>query len=216
MYISSLGETGRRGEPGVTLLGRGGLWEEAVSNFSSPLPPPAKMSDMEDDFMCDDEEDYDLVRRGERAQGWKWDVAARPRPRGCNFPPGRGGPGPPCTVTGFSPRRAPRACRAWEEREGGGGRPRPRGPGRAQVAGRGRFSTPPCRPPSRRDPALRSGPPQAHLFFTLDLSRCQMLGGWKLGGGRPSCSQTWLRNSGGSRKQLKSLIQGQFGSQVKV
>lgn len=23
---------------------------------------PAKMSDMEDDFMCDDEEDYDLVR----------------------------------------------------------------------------------------------------------------------------------------------------------
>lgn len=23
---------------------------------------PVKMSDMEDDFMCDDEEDYDLVR----------------------------------------------------------------------------------------------------------------------------------------------------------
>lgn len=29
------------------------------------LPLPAKMSDMEDDFMCDDEEDYDLVRRRE-------------------------------------------------------------------------------------------------------------------------------------------------------
>lgn len=25
-------------------------------NFSSPSPVPAKMSDMEDDFMCDDEE----------------------------------------------------------------------------------------------------------------------------------------------------------------
>lgn len=24
-----------------------------------PLPVPAKMSDMEDDFMCDDEEDHD-------------------------------------------------------------------------------------------------------------------------------------------------------------
>lgn len=141
--------------------------------------------------MCDDEEDYDLVRPGERAQGWKWGVAAGPRPRSCNFPPGRGGPGPPCTVTGFPPRRAPRACRAWEEREGGGGPPRPRGPGRAQVAGRGRFSTPPCPPLSRR---LRSGAPQAHLFFTLDLSLCQMLGDWKLGGGgaihpapRPDC-----------------------------
>lgn len=39
------------------------MWEEVVSSFSSPYPLPAKMSDMEDDFMCDDEEDYDLVRR---------------------------------------------------------------------------------------------------------------------------------------------------------
>lgn len=35
----------------------------------SPPPLPAKMSDMEDDFMCDDEEDYDLVRRRERSCG---------------------------------------------------------------------------------------------------------------------------------------------------
>lgn len=46
------------------------MWEEVVSNFSSPpLPVPAKMSDMEDDFMCDDEEDYDLVRRREQNSG---------------------------------------------------------------------------------------------------------------------------------------------------
>lgn len=54
----------------MTPLSRGGLWEEVVSNFSSPpLPVPAKMSDMEDDFMCDDEEDYDLVRRREQNSG---------------------------------------------------------------------------------------------------------------------------------------------------
>lgn len=47
----------------MTPLNRGGLWEEVVANFPSPSPLPAKMSDMEDDFMCDDEEDYDLVRR---------------------------------------------------------------------------------------------------------------------------------------------------------
>lgn len=44
---------------------RAGLWGKRP--FRCLLPPtarpPAKMSDMEDDFMCDDEEDYDLVRR---------------------------------------------------------------------------------------------------------------------------------------------------------
>lgn len=132
--------------------------------------------------MCDDEEDYDLVRRRERARGWKWGVAVGPRPSGCSFPSGRFGPVPPCSVTGFPPRRAPRACGAWAEGQGGGGPARPRGPGVAQVAGRGRFSAPPCPPP-------RSGPPRAHLFFTLDLSRCQMIGEGKLAGG-PSCPHT--------------------------
>lgn len=61
--------TGRRREAGSDALSRGGLWEEVVSNFSSPSPHPAKMSDMEDDFMCDDEEDYDLVRRRGRNAG---------------------------------------------------------------------------------------------------------------------------------------------------
>lgn len=56
----------------MTPLSRGGLWEEVVSNFSSLSPPlPAKMSDMEDDFMCDDEEDYDLVRRWGQNSGVK-------------------------------------------------------------------------------------------------------------------------------------------------
>lgn len=43
---------------------RGALWAEVVSVFLASLAAslPAKMSDMEDDFMCDDEEDYDLVR----------------------------------------------------------------------------------------------------------------------------------------------------------
>lgn len=77
----------------MTLLGRRALWEEAVSNFSSsllPLPPPAKMSDMEDDFMCDDEEDYDLVRRREWAGAgsgtWWWGRgrAAAALPRGAS------------------------------------------------------------------------------------------------------------------------------------
>lgn len=132
--------------------------------------------------MCDDEEDYDLVRRSERARGCKWGVATGPRPSSCGSPPGRAGPVPPCTVTGFPPRRAPRACWAWEEREGGGGPPRPRGPEIAREAGRGRCSVPPCPPPSHQSPALRSGPPRVRLFFTLDLSRCQMLGERKLRG----------------------------------
>lgn len=57
---------------------RAGLWEKgpfpAASSLCrppSPPParPPAKMSDMEDDFMCDDEEDYDLVGRGKAREG---------------------------------------------------------------------------------------------------------------------------------------------------
>lgn len=45
-----------------------GVVGEGAGRFLPPARPPAKMSDMEDDFMCDDEEDYDLVRagRGER------------------------------------------------------------------------------------------------------------------------------------------------------
>ncbi|KAL0601052.1 hypothetical protein AAY473_027245 [Plecturocebus cupreus] len=58
-----------------------GRRKEAESDASEPrrivgggclrflLPFPAKMSDMEDDFMCDDEEDYDLVRHRERNSG---------------------------------------------------------------------------------------------------------------------------------------------------
>lgn len=55
--------------------------------FLLPPPPvPAKMSDMEDDFMCDDEEDYDLVRRREQNSGagggfWLQEPGqGRPRP----------------------------------------------------------------------------------------------------------------------------------------
>jgi len=33
---------------------------DKIEKSGPPLPVPAKMSDMEDDFMCDDEEDYDL------------------------------------------------------------------------------------------------------------------------------------------------------------
>lgn len=43
------------------------------------------------------------------------------RPSGCSSPPGRVGPVPPCTVTGFPPRRASRASGAWKERERGSG-----------------------------------------------------------------------------------------------
>lgn len=56
-----------------------------------------------------------------------------------------------------------RSAQASGSGEGAGGRPRP-------------VLDASCPPPSRRNPALRSGAPQAHLFFTLDLSRCQMLG----------------------------------------
>ncbi|XP_003420173.2 COP9 signalosome complex subunit 2 isoform X2 [Loxodonta africana] len=52
--------TGRRGEAGSDASGPQRIVGGGCLQFLLLFPPPAKMSDMEDDFMCDDEEDYDL------------------------------------------------------------------------------------------------------------------------------------------------------------
>lgn len=75
---------------------------EGAGRFPPPARPPAKMSDMEDDFMCDDEEDYDLVRAGRggrRARrgdlaGSAASGAVPRRQAGCAPRGGRGPPGP--------------------------------------------------------------------------------------------------------------------------
>lgn len=115
--------------------------------------------------MCDDEEDYDLVRRRERAGAgsgmWRWcggrETAASP--------PGARWPGSTLQGSLLARRRGP-AGPGKRGREAAG-QPRPLGPGIAQEAGRGRFSSSLCPPPSRHCPALKSGPYRAHLFFTL-------------------------------------------------
>lgn len=58
------GGSGFRAERSHIGQRRAGFWEKGPSPPPPPARPPAKMSDMEDDFMCDDEEDYDLVGRG--------------------------------------------------------------------------------------------------------------------------------------------------------
>lgn len=64
-------------------------------------------------------------------------MAVVPRPSDCSSPPGRVAPVPPCTVTGFPPRPALRACGAWEKRERGGGSAQAAGP-RDSAGGRPR------------------------------------------------------------------------------
>lgn len=96
-------------------------------------------------------------------------MTVEPRPSDCSFPLRRVGSVPPCTVTGFPPRRAPRAFRAWEEKEGGGGSAQAVGPGDS-AGGRPRRvlgSSLPAAEPPRPDalvwallgpPLLRAGP----------------------------------------------------------
>lgn len=132
---------------GVLWQGRAGELFWSFSILVSPVPPCTTValwgsivvSDREDDFMCDDEEDYDLVRRRERAAVgsgmWRWcrgrATAASPRGASARFlPAGRRG-------SLLAWRRGP--VGPGKRGREAAGPPRPLGPGIAQVAGRGLF-----------------------------------------------------------------------------